>query len=365
MTPPERTATVTPASRYDDGPALSVVIVTYNSPEWTIRCLDALTGDGTPTFPHEIVIVDSGSDAETRAMLRGRAGQARVLLVDGNIGFGRGCNLGVSHSRGRWILLLNPDAVVLPGSIDAMLRFAEGLDEPERAIVGGRTLRPDGTTEPSSCWGAPTLWSLASSALGLSSAFRRHPLLDPESLGRWERDTVREVDTITGCLLLVTRALYDRLGGFDPRFFMYGEDVDLCHRARASGVRTIVTPDAVVMHAVGASSSRRIDKLRLVLTGKVTLTETMWDGWQRRAGRALLVAGVALRALGVSALRRPSPWRELWRDPRGRRGTRATSRPRCPTSWSTSVRLAGPHPCRRRWGCRPTREDPRQAFGVV
>jgi GT2 family glycosyltransferase len=276
-------------------PELSVVIVTYNSPEWTARCLDALLGEGAPSCPYEIVIVDNGSAPEAREALLGRSAVARVLLVDGNLGFGRGCNLGVAHSRGRWILLLNPDAVVRPGSIDAMLAFA--ADRPWHGIVGGRTLRPDGSTDPSSCWGRPTLWSLACFALGLTTLRKRSARFDPESLGRWERDTAREVGIVTGCLLLTSREVYDRLGGFDPRFFMYGEDADLSLRAVRQGWRPAITPDGVAVHAVGASSPRRADKLRLLMTGKATLAGTLWRGPARRLAIALLVAGTGLRAL--------------------------------------------------------------------
>jgi GT2 family glycosyltransferase len=291
---------------------LSIVIVTYNSPEWTARCLDALAGPGAPTVSHEVVIVDSGSAPAARDALRARAGSARVLLVDGNIGFGRGCNLGVAHSRGRWILLLNPDAIAHPGSIDAMLAFARDRD-PASTIVGGRTLKPDGSLDPVSCLARPTTWSLLCSALGLSTAFRRSRLFDPESMGRWARDTVREVDVVTGCLLLIGRPLYDRLGGFDPQFFMYGEDVDLNLRARALGVRPVLTPDAVVVHANGASSPQRADKLRLLMTGKVTLAHKHWSGPGRRVAVGLLVAAVGLRAAGARLLRaHDSPWPAVW-----------------------------------------------------
>ena len=129
---------------------LSIVVVTYNSPEWTARCLDALAGDAAPGVPHEVIVVDSGSHAAAREALRGRAGQAKVLLVDGNIGFGRGCNLGVRHSTGTHILLLNPDAVAHPGAHAALPRArvdaedhalrARRLDHRHRCVAPGRMI---------------------------------------------------------------------------------------------------------------------------------------------------------------------------------------------------------------------------------
>jgi GT2 family glycosyltransferase len=132
-------------------------------------------------------------------------------------------------------------------------------------------------------------------------------------MGRWPRDTVREVDVVTGCLLLIGRELYDRLGGFDPQFFMYGEDVDLSLRARSLGVRPVLTPDAVVVHANGASSPQRADKLRLLMTGKATLVGKHWTGLGRRVAVGLLVGGVGLRAAGARLRRQPdAPWRVVW-----------------------------------------------------
>src|SRR5690606_31899250 len=111
-----------------------------------------------------------------------RAAFDDITVVDagGNVGFAAGVNLGVRHSTARHVLLLNPDTEALPGAIDAIVGFAR--ERPEFGLYGGRTLRPDGTTDPSSCWGDMTLWSLFSFAVGLSTMFKRSTLFDPESL---------------------------------------------------------------------------------------------------------------------------------------------------------------------------------------
>src|SRR5204862_7187826 len=122
-----------------------------------------------------------------------------------------------------------------------------------------------GAVDPKSCWGAPTLWSLVCFASGLSTLFPRTRLFDPESLGRWPRDTEQEVDIVTGCLLLTRRNVWDELGGFDERFWVYGEDADFCLRAAGRGWRPAITPRATVVHVVGASSASEYDKKDLVL----------------------------------------------------------------------------------------------------
>ena len=131
---------------------------------------------------------------------------------------------------------------------------------------------------------------------------------------------MREVDIVTGCLLLAPRALWQELEGFDTRFFMYGEDADLSFRARALGYRPAITPDAVVTHEIGVSSATREDKLILLFRGKATLLRKHWRGARLRAGLFLLSAGVGLRALlavlGRRTDARAAAWRQVWHERR-------------------------------------------------
>ena len=295
-----------------DVPRLSVIVVTYNGDEWVNRCLDALLGQARPTVPFEVVVVDNASQPSTRALLAGYADRVQLRLLDENIGFGRACNLGVSLSTGRDVLLLNPDAVLSPGSADALVRFLE--QRPAAGIVGGRTVRPDGSTDPGSCWGAPTLWSLACFAFGLSTAFKGSRVFDPEALGGWQRDTVREVDIVSGALLLISRALWDEVQGFDEAFFMYAEDADLCIRVARIGYHPAITPDAVALHAVGGSSTSKAAKQQLLLRGKATLVRKHRAGLDRAAALWFLRLGVALRARGQALLGRQPTWAALGQD---------------------------------------------------
>ena len=298
-------------------PDVTVVVVTHNGPEWVDRCLQALLVDARPDASTEVVVVDSASAEPTRAVLARWAARApqelRVELADDNVGFARGCNLGAALGTGRRVLLLNPDAVVRPGAVDALVAALDA--DPTVGIMGGRTVRPDGALDPSSCWGAPTLWSWFCFATGLSTAFKGSRVLDPESLGRWQRDTYRHVPVVTGCLLMTTRATWERLGGLDTDYFMYGEDADLSLRAAELGFRPAITPDAVAVHAVGASSSAKAHKVRLLMTGKATLARKRWPARRARVGVGLLLAGAALRGAGERVRRTDDPvWRPLLAD---------------------------------------------------
>jgi N-acetylglucosaminyl-diphospho-decaprenol L-rhamnosyltransferase len=226
-------------------PDVSILVVSHNGPAWLERSLRAVLDEARPECSCELIVADSASDAPTRDLLETWQDRATVIWSQENIGFARGCNMAARRASGDRLLLLNPDAVVEPGCVDALVEFLDA--RPGAGLVGGRTMRPDGGVDPSSCWGRPTLWSTFCFAVGLSTAFRRSLAFDPESLGMWERDSVCEVDIVTGCLLMTTRGTWDRLGGFDEDFFMYGEDADLSLRAAELGLRPAITPDAVVV----------------------------------------------------------------------------------------------------------------------
>jgi len=292
-------------------PHLSVVVVNYNTRDATSACLRSVLR-ASPSLDLEIIVVDNGSTDGSPEAFRERFPGVTTLEAGENLGFARGVNLGARAATGTWLLLLNPDTLVLPGSLRALLEFADR--HPEYGVFGGRTLRPDGTVDPSSCWGAPSLWSLAMFATMLSTAFKRSTVFDPESLGAWDRDSVREVPIITGCLLLIRRAAFEQLDGMDEDYFLYGEDAEFSLRAGRAGLRRVVVPDAVIVHEVGGSSDAGGEKGCMVMAGKVTHLRKTWSPIRAGLGVRLLLAGVGVRAALEAATRRSrAPWSTVWR----------------------------------------------------
>jgi GT2 family glycosyltransferase len=283
---------------------VSILIVTYNCGEAVRACLESIS-EHTHGVTFEIVVVDNASTDGTAELIRSEFPGVRLTASETNTGFARGVNLAATAARSEYLLLLNPDTIVMANAIPNLLDFARR--QPHNGVYGGRTLTPSGDVDPSSCWGQMSPWSLFCFATLLTTAFKRSRVFDPESLGRWERDSVREVGMVTGCLLLVSRSLWRELDGFDPRFFMYGEDADLSLRASKRGLRPVVTPDSVIVHEVGTSTKSRPDKLILVLQGKATLIRKHWPGPQRVFGLSMLWLGAAVRALLGSAA-----WRHAW-----------------------------------------------------
>lgn len=298
-------------------PRTSILIVSYNTRQMTLECLASGFAQTNPgTF--EVVVIDNASeDGSADAIEREFGERVRLIRSTVNLGFAAANNLAARHARGDFLLLLNPDTVVLDRAIDRLVAFAE--ERPAAGIWGGRTVFADGSLNPTSCWRRPTLWSLLCQAAGLASLFRKSRVFNPEAMGGWKRDTMREVDIVTGCFLLIRRSLWERLGGFDPAFFMYGEEADLCLRARALGIRPIVTPDATIVHHGGASETVRADKMVRLLQAKVLLIRRHWPMGRREAGAMLLRLWPLTRmwawrfAAAFGASGGLETWREVWR----------------------------------------------------
>lgn len=290
---------------------VSVVIISYNTRDWLGTCLSSIPQASTSRNV-EVIVVDNASKDGSADEVAKSFPSVRLERNSANAGFARAVNQGAALAKGRYVLLLNPDGYLQPGAIDRLVEFAES--NPRYIIVGGRTLTPAGEVDPRSCWAAPSLWSLACSTLLLSAALPRSRLFDPEAMGGYKRDHAREVDVVTGCLFLMSRDDWRSLGGLDEKYFVYGEDADLCLRAkRATGRVCAITPDAVMIHAVGASSATRAAKLELLLKGRIALVQTHFPGWKNPVGRGLIVAGVRVRALlETLGVNRQTSWREVW-----------------------------------------------------
>ena len=296
---------------------VAIVIVSYNSAGHIGACLDSVFAQRR-SVTQQVIVVDNGSRDNTVEFIRANYPEVELLVPGSNLGFAAGVNLGAKHADAEFVLLLNPDTVVLNHAVDVVVEFAR--KHPKNGLYGGRTLKPDGQLEPSSCWGQPTLWTMAMFAFGLTTVFPRSRWLDPESLGDWQRDTVKEVGVITGCFLLAPKDVWDALGGMDERYFMYGEDVDFAMRARKRGHRPVICPEAELVHEVGQCSETPVHKTLLLYRGKASLVRTHWSGPAKWLGLAFLAAGTGLRAClaTIAAMFRrdsgPGRWQTLWRE---------------------------------------------------
>lgn len=297
---------------------VTVIVVSFNTREMTLECLRSVYAQTTRT-PFEVIVADNASEDGSPDAIAQEFPAARLVRSAENLGFARANNVAAREGRGEFLLLLNPDTVVLDGAIDRLVAFAGRA--PDAGIWGGRTLDGKGRMDPSSAWARMTLWSALCRGVGLSALFRSWGLFNGEAMPVWARDSEREVDIVTGCFLLVRRDLWERLGGFDEGFFMYGEEADLCLRARALGARPRITPDATIVHYGGASDRVRSAKMTRLFCAKARLMGKHWGAGARLVGVASLDLWALTRLLATGscglwsdgARDRAREWLEIWR----------------------------------------------------
>jgi N-acetylglucosaminyl-diphospho-decaprenol L-rhamnosyltransferase len=298
--------------------ALSIIIVSYETRDMTLECLRSLFRE-TGLDDFEVLVVDNASKDGSAAAIAEEFPSVHLMALDENVGFGRANNLAAERARGGHLLLLNPDTVVLRDAVGKLMEFA--ANRPKAGIWGGRTLFGDERLNASSCWGAPSVWSTFCLASGVASLLPTSALLNPEALGRWKRDSVRAVDIVSGCFLLITKSYWDQLDGFHSDFFMYGEDADLCLRGARLGVRPIITPDAEIVHYAGASERVRGDKMVRLFIAKAQLCKKFWNPARGWIGVRLLDFWALHRCVAFWVLSRFYPgrraaldeWRSVWR----------------------------------------------------
>lgn len=277
---------------------LSIIVVSYNTCKLTLECLRSVFAETVRTS-FELLVVDNASIDDSAAAIAAEFPQVRLITRSDNIGFAAANNLAANDARGEWLLLLNPDTVVLDGAVDKLVAFATHRSDadPRFGIFGGRTLFPDGSLNPTSCWMRPTPWSAFCGGSGLTYCLRKSRVFNPEAMPRWRRDTVREVDIVTGCFFLIRRSLWNELDGFDPAFFMYGEEADLCLRARTTGALPIICPDAAIIHYGGRSETHRARKLVQVLRARRLLMQRHWTSHWIPFGLAVQTLAVLHRLI--------------------------------------------------------------------
>lgn len=285
-----------------DAPTLSILIVSYNTREMTMDCIRSIIRE-TKQYTYEIIVVDNHSSDGSAEAIEAEFPQVRLFKRTDNLGFAGGNNLAAEHATGSRLLLLNPDTVVLDGALDRLLDFANRT--PEARLWGGCAVFPDGSTNVT-CWSDMTLWSCFCRAAGLTWLRPRSRLFNPESIHLWNPlDKEREVDVVVGCFLLIDQDLWKRLGGFNRAFFMYGDEVDLCLRARQLGARPRYSPDAKIIHYGGGSETSSEDKLVKVFRGRITVMKVHWHPVKACLGQWIMVATAGLRAVASTVLRPP------------------------------------------------------------
>lgn len=227
---------------------LSVIIVNWNTRELLAQCLASIEAY-PPEVPYEVWVVDNASGDGSAAMVRERFPGVRLIENEENVGFAAANNQAIEESRGKYVLLLNPDTEVQAGALQALLVFAEAHHQ--AGACGARLCYADGGLQPSCApmhTPAREFWKLAY----LDRIWR----LASYPMRRWDPETPRRVEAIKGACLLLRREALEQVGPLDEQYFMYTEEVDLCYRLAEAGWELWWVPQATVTH-YGEESSRQ------------------------------------------------------------------------------------------------------------
>jgi len=269
-------------------PRVSVIVLSHNTRELLARCLRSLEGCAEDGLA-EVIVWDNASSDGSVELVESEFAWALLERSDQNLGFSVANNRAARGAPGECVLALNADAALGPGALERMLAAMD--DAPDVGVVGPRLLNPDGSYQRSARR-FPCPLGLFLEATGL------------DALTRWTRygsfagDTTRTVDYVSGAAMLVRRDVWDELGGFDEGFFFYGEDADLCARARALGRQTLFVHDAEIVHEGGASAAGL--SYAAALEGYRSVFRFILNHQGRRAlalARVWVVLGAAVRVV--------------------------------------------------------------------
>jgi len=232
---------------------VSVIIVNWNTKELLRDCLSSAC-ENAGDIDYEIIVIDNASADGSAEMVKNDFRQVILIENSENRGFAAANNQGIAVAKGRYVLLLNSDTVVLDNAIANTVRFAD--ENPQAAVTGCRVLNPDRTLQRT-CFMFPSVLNMLLSSTYLYKLFSKNRFFGREQMTWWDRNDVRPVDVVTGCFMLVRREAIEQVGMMDEQFFMYGEETDWCYRFREKGWKVIFAPVGQIIHFGGQSTAQK------------------------------------------------------------------------------------------------------------
>jgi len=232
---------------------LSIIIVNYNVKEFIQNLLESIKS-ASKGLKTEVIIVDNASDDGSIDLIRHKYPEVTLIENSRNLGFSRANNLGLKIARGKYLLLLNPDTLVKEDTFEKMILFFEST--PDAGMAGCKLLNTDGTLQLACRRGFPGPWASFTKVTGLSTLFPRSPLFARYNLTFLDENQTYAVDAISGAFMMIRREVYDKTGGLDETFFMYGEDLDLCYRVNKAGFKVYYVHTTEIIHYKGESTKR-------------------------------------------------------------------------------------------------------------
>lgn len=252
---------------------LSIIIVSYNTSEITSECLRYLQRalSAEKKLQCEVIIIDNASHDDSRSKIEEfiaklpknlKKIEYKTIWNKKNVGFGKANNQGMKIATGTYVLLLNSDAYVKNLSFETLLEYMD--TNPEVGVLTVKVVLPSGKLDPAAHRGFPTIWRSLTFFAGLESATRHIPILNQlfggYHLTHMNMNVTHEIDAPAGAFFLTRKSILDKVKGFDTRFFMYGEDIDLAYRIKHLGYKILFYPHAAILHYKHSSGIKKKDK---------------------------------------------------------------------------------------------------------
>ncbi len=240
---------------------LSIIIVNYNVKEFLQNLLNSIEKTSS-NISKEIIIVDNASDDGSIEVIKDKFPFVKLIENKTNLGFGRANNQGLKIAKGRFILLINPDCIVSEDTFDKMISFFE--EHQDCGLAGCKILNSDGTLQLACRRSFPGPWTSFTKVTGLSNIFPNSIIFARYNLTYLDENKSYEVDAVSGSFMMIRKEAYEKTGGFDEKFFMYGEDLDLCYRVQKNGYKVYYNNDTQIIHYKGESTKRsNLDETKL------------------------------------------------------------------------------------------------------
>lgn len=276
-------------------PQVSVLIVSYNVKQFLDQTILSIRrSDFSGNI--ETVVVDNNSFDGTPEFIRDQYPDIKLITNDENRGFGKAVNQAAAAARGDYLLILNPDTVLQENTIHTLQRYLDR--NPRVGLAGPKILNADGTLQAACKRSFPTLKVAAPKILGLNKIFPRARWANKYNLSYLDPDTTHAVDAVSGSCMFLSTALYQSLGGFDERFFMFGEDLDICYRVRQNGLQVVYLAETQIIHYQGESvKTAPFDSINAFYNAMVLFADKHFS-----AGYGVLVRVVIRLGIGVRKL---------------------------------------------------------------
>ena len=287
---------------------VSIIVVTHGARGMTLACLGSFAGM-TDRPRSEVIVVDNASPDGLADEIASLYPQIRVVSQVANLGFAAAANLGADLAKGRYLLFLNPDTLANGDTLFALVAFARTMPCP--GPLGVRTYFPSGEPDPACCRRDVTLWRLLCAGLGLDTRFAQSDIFRGMGYARLSETGACAVDVVCGVCLLVERSVWDRLGGFSPAFFMYGEDDDFSRRARRLGCQPTLALDLAIVHHGSGTEPDQVRKLCQILAARSLIVRAGFARPVRPVGLALLMLRPLLGKYFGRREFRPL-WQNVW-----------------------------------------------------